>query len=288
MKTLKLIANAKLNLYLDITSKRSDGYHNLKTVMQTIDLHDELEFIISDGTGIEIFCSRSDLPLNENNLVYKGMLAAFNYAYFSPGCKITVNLKKNIPSQAGMGGGSADCAAAILAMDKLFHLELSYDELCTAAKMCGADVPFFIKGSTALCEGIGEKITQLEPLQADFAIVKPDESISAPEAYRAFDERGKSCGDYAAFEQALKANDKEKLGKSLYNAFSSCIETDKIYKAKRTLLDSGALGAQMTGSGSAVFGIFDNFQAAEAAAQTNEFEFSRVCRATDYGVKEVE
>ena len=192
MKSIKLRANAKLNLFLDITGKQANGYHTLKTVMQSADLCDELEFIISDGTGIEIFCNRSDLPLNEDNLVWKGISAVLSYAYFSPGCKITVNLTKNIPSGAGLGGGSADCAAAIIAMNELFHLDFFDDELKTVAAMCGADVPFCIKGGTALCEGVGDIITPLPTLAAtDIVIAKPKESISTPEAYALFDKSGR-------------------------------------------------------------------------------------------------
>ncbi len=287
MKQMKIRANAKLNLYLDIIGKRNDGYHELKTVMQTINLFDELEFIISDGVGIEIFGNKSDIPLDENNLIYNGMMAVFDYAYFSPGCKITVNLKKNIPSQAGMGGGSADCAAAIIAMNELFHVGLDVEEMRTAAAMCGADVPFFIEGGTALCEGIGEKITRLTPINSTyFAVAKPSEAISTPEAYSLFDKNGSyGSGDYEAFEKALRGNNNEALGKAIHNAFDRFCELDAVENVKSRFVSDGALGAQMTGSGSAVFGIFDDKQKAQMTAQNSGCEFNGVYIPTNCGIE---
>lgn len=272
MKSIKLRANAKLNLFLDITGKQANGYHTLKTVMQSADLCDELEFIISDGTGIEIFCNRSDLPLNEDNLVWKGISAVLSYAYFSPGCKITVNLTKNIPSGAGLGGGSADCAAAIIAMNELFHLDFFDDELKTVAAMCGADVPFCIKGGTALCEGVGDIITPLPTLAAtDIVIAKPKESISTPEAYALFDKSGRqSEGDYAAFEAAMTSGSAKELGGALYNAFTESCAPMEVKGIRNKLKMAGALGAEMTGSGSAVYGIFADGESAQAALKKFE------------------
>lgn len=287
MKTLKIRAYAKLNLYLDITGRRDDGYHTLKTVMQSVDLYDELEFFLSDGTGIEIYCNRSDLPLGEDNLVHKGIMAVLEYGYFSPGCKITVNLTKNIPSGAGMGGGSADCAAAIVAMNELFHVGLDEDEMRTAAAMCGADVPFCICGGTALCEGIGEQITQLDDLNGIyFAIVKPEEAVATPAAYKLFDEKGcVNGGDYAKFEQALSEVSVKSLGGALYNAFSECCGLSAVKEAKNALIDSGAFGAEMTGSGSAVFGLFSDRESAETAAAASGCAFRGVFKPVDRGVE---
>jgi 4-diphosphocytidyl-2-C-methyl-D-erythritol kinase len=286
MKTLKIRAYAKLNLYLDITGRRNDGYHTLKTVMQSIDLYDELEFSLSDGTGIEIICNRSDLPTGNDNLIYKGISAVLDYAYFSPGCKITVKLDKNIPSQAGMGGGSADCAATIVAMNELFHLGFDTDEMRTAAQMCGADVPFCISGGTALCEGIGEKITPLGGISGNdeiyFAVVKPEQAISTPQAYKQFDEKGTLCGgNYARFEQAV-GTDAKQLGNALYNAFTDCCELSEVTQAINSLKNSGAFGAEMTGSGSAVYGIFGDRKSAEAAISKCGCKFGGVFTPIDF------
>ncbi len=280
MRSLKVRAYAKLNLYLDITGRRADGYHELKTVMQSIDLCDELTFTLSDGAGIELRCKRPDVPTDESNLVWKGISAVLSYAYFQPGCRITAEIKKNIPSGAGMGGGSADCAAAILAMNELFHLGLSAEELITAGKMCGADVPFCITGGTALCEGIGEVMTPLEtPKDICFAVVKPDEGISTPAAYKAFDSRGTfSGGDYERFSEALSDGSARAIGGALYNAFTNADEPAFIADAKSALIRAGAYGAEMTGSGSAVFGVFDDEAKAKAAAESAELPFYGVYR----------
>lgn len=283
MNKLKIKACAKLNLFLDITGRRADGYHELKTVMQTIDLYDELEFTLSDGHGIEIVCDREDVPTDKSNLIYDGIMSVINYASFQPGCKISVRLTKNIPSQAGMGGGSSDCAAAIIAMNKLFRLELSEDELRTAAGMCGADVPFLISGGTALCEGIGERITPLDPIKdIFFAVVKPNDSISTPQAYKLFDSNGKqNAGNYDRFSLAL-AEGGRSIGKALYNAFTDCCELDSVNGAIGRLKEAGAYGAEMTGSGSAVFGVFDNEDAAKNAVSKADLPFGGVYRPTAY------
>ena len=290
MQKLTVRAYAKLNLFLDITGRRPDGYHELKTVMQSIGLCDELEFSLSEGTGIELLCNREDVPLNEDNLIHKGIMAVLHYAGFQPGCRITVKLTKRIPSGAGMGGGSADCAAAIIAINRLFNLGMSTEELCTAAKMCGADVPFCVTGGTALCEGIGEKMTPLpEPEGLLFAVYKPFESISTPEAYRLFDTKGKpAAGDYEGFAAALKNGSPERIGQALYNAFTAADEPDYIRRIKTLLKKGGAYGAEMTGSGSAVFGVFraDDRTAAELALGGIAIGgVAEVCRPVPHGVE---
>ena len=281
MKTLTAYAYAKLNLYLDITGRRTDGYHELKTVMQSVDLFDELTFELSQGTGIELTTDRGDLPTGADNLVCKGILAALSFGgagHNGLDCRIKVHLKKNIPSQAGMGGGSADCAAAIIAINELFHLGLYEDELMQVGAMCGADVPFCIKGGTALCEGIGERLTPLSlPDGLFFTISKPDDAVSTPEAYKLFDLCGKpNAGDYAAFEAALKSGSVRAIGGSVYNAFTSACAPASVRKEIERLSTAEASGAEMTGSGSAVFGIFESKQAAELAANESPLPFSGV------------
>lgn len=293
MQKLKVRAYAKLNLFLDITGRRADGYHELKTVMQSISLCDELEFTLSEGTGIELVCDREDVPLNEDNLIHKGIMAVLHYAGFQPGCRITVKLTKRIPSGAGMGGGSADCAAAIVAMNRLFCLDMSTEELCTAAKMCGADVPFCVAGGTALCEGIGEKMTPLPaPEGLLFAVFKPFQSISTPEAYRLFDTKGKpAAGDYDGFAAALSDGNAENIGKALYNAFTAADEPDYIKRIKMLLKKGGAYGAEMTGSGSAVFGVFaagERDAAERALGGIAMGGIAEVCRPVSCGVEIVD
>lgn len=292
MQKLTVRAYAKLNLFLDITGRRADGYHELKTVMQSIDWSDELTFTLSEGTGIELSCDREDVPLGEENLIHKGIMAVLHYCGFQPDCRISAELKKRIPSGAGMGGGSADCAAAIVAMNELFHLGLSTEELCTAAAMCGADVPFCVTGGTALCEGIGEKMTLLPaPKDIIFAVVKPAQSISTPEAYRLFDTKGRpAAGDYDGFAAALTDGSPDRIGAKLYNAFTAADEPDYIKRAKMLLKTSGAYGSEMTGSGSAVFGVFAAGEEDKALSAVKKTVLPRgdVCRPVPRGVEIIE
>lgn len=287
MKTMNLRAYAKINLFLDITARKENGYHELKTVMQSVGIYDELCFALSEGSGIEISSNRSDLPNDEYNLVYKGIKAVLEFASFSPDCKITVNLKKNIPSGAGMGGGSADCAASIIAVNELFGLGLDSEQMKQIGLSCGADVPFCIEGGTALCEGVGEKITPLPPFEnVFFAVAKPDESISTPAAYKNFDEKGVyNAGDYLGFENALRNNDTETIGKLLYNAFTDVCGLKQVGAAIGSLRVHGCLGSQMTGSGSAVFGIFNNKSDAEKALENCECTFKTVCEPKSTGIE---
>lgn len=289
MKKLTIKAYAKLNLFLDITGRRADGYHELKTVMQSIDLCDLLSFELCEGTGIELTTDRGDLPTGADNLVCKGILAALSMGGFGHegmGCKLKVHLTKRIPSQAGMGGGSADCAAAIVAVNELFHLGLYEDELMQVGKLCGADVPFCIKGSTALCEGIGEKLSPLTlPSGICFAVTKPSDAVSTPEAYKLFDLCGKpNTGDYQAFADALNGS-AELIGSRLYNAFTEVCAPNSVRDEIARLKNCGALGAEMTGSGSAVFGIFDDTQKAAAAADSCELPFKGVYMPSACGVE---
>lgn len=290
MNRLTLRAYAKINLFLDITGRRADGYHELKTVMQSVDLYDELEFELDRGTGIELTTDRGDLPTGADNLVCKGILAALSFGgagHNGLDCRIRVHLKKNIPSQAGMGGGSADCAAAIIAVNELFHLGLYEDELMQVGKLCGADVPFCIKGGTALCEGIGEKLTPLTlPEGVAFSISKPDDAVSTPEAYKLFDLCGKpGAGDYAAFEQALNSSDVHKLGEASYNAFTAACAPASVRTEIERLKNAGAAGAEMTGSGSAVFGVFTSEGAAQLASDGSPLPFTGVFRPAGRGVE---
>lgn len=289
MKKLTVKAYAKLNLFLDITGRRADGYHELKTVMQSISLCDILEFEVCGGTGIELTCDRGDLPLGADNLVSKGILAALSFGGFGHegmGCRLKVHLTKRIPSQAGMGGGSADCAAAITAVNELFHLGLYEDELLQVGKMCGADVPFCIKGGTALCEGIGEKLSPLTlPSEICFAVTKPYDSVSTPEAYKLFDLCGKpNNGNYAAFEDSLGGSAKD-VGGALYNAFTEACAPKSVRSEIARLKDCGAYGAEMTGSGSAVFGIFDDIKKAIIAADGSGMPFCGAFKPSACGIE---
>ncbi len=266
-------AYAKLNLFLDITGKMESGYHSLKTVMHSISLCDVLEFKLTQSNGIRMSTNLSGLSCAEDNLVIKGVRAALKQAGITSGVNLEIRLEKSIPTGAGMGGGSADCAAAIAVTDKLLGLGLTQEQKLSAAAECGADVPFCLVGSAAVCEGVGDIMTPIGPLKNDicFAVVKPNAAISTPSAYKSFDTRGIfGAGDFDGFMKAYSTNaapdGAKRLGGALYNAFSECCEVEAVSDAIKSLKANGAYGAEMTGSGAAVFGVFDDIKTAERAA----------------------
>ena len=266
-------AYAKINLSLDVVGRREDGYHELVSVMQSVSLFDELCFERNGGEGILL---HSDLPeLNdENNLVCRAARAYFAARGTSFG--VSVELKKHIPMQAGLGGGSADAAATLRALNELDGRPFSIEELASIGARVGADVPFCVVGGTQLCRGIGERMEGIENnLSAFVAVVMADEGISTPQAFRALDEK---YGDFSALSKAASeraARLGEALGKGdctqvaalLENRFEEVVfpVRPQAKHAKEHLLKNGAYAAQMSGSGPAVFGLFETEEAASAA-----------------------
>ena len=188
MESILLKANAKINLFLDITGKREDGYHELDSVMLSVGIADILRFERIDKTGIEIICDKEGFPLDESNIIHKAAKALFEKKglYGKAGLKVTV--EKNIPSQAGMGGGSADGAAALIAVNELFEPRICEQELINIAAAIGADIPFCLKGGCKVCQGIGEKLTEAAfPKGLALVVIKPETAISTPAAYKAYD-----------------------------------------------------------------------------------------------------
>ncbi len=259
-----LHAPAKINLALDILGRRQDGYHFIDTVMQAVDLCDEVELALTGG-GIEVECLGMKLPAGEGNTAYRAARLFFERTGLKSGVKIRID--KRIPAGAGLAGGSADAAAVLVGLNALLQAGLTVRELCEIGVKVGADVPFCILGGTARIGGIGEKLTPLPALCGCwFVVVKPAVSVSTAEAYRAFDEKGsKGKGDIDAVVRAVAKGDIESIGSLAFNAFEDVIELEDVMRAKEELLSRGALGAAMSGSGSAVFGIFDEKGAAERA-----------------------
>lgn len=265
-KKVALRAYGKLNLFLDITGRRDDGYHLLRTVMQSVSVYDVLNFELCGGEGTQLICGEPSFPCDGRNLIWKAIDAFYAYTGLERKGKVIVTIEKNIPSMAGMAGGSADCAAALAAMNILCDTGLDIKQLCEIGVKLGADVPFTLNGGTVLCEGIGEKLTSLAPLpKLYFAVVKPDAGISTPEAYRIFDScKAVSPKSYQRFENALKSRDTSAVADSIYNALEvAAADIEEINKAKKQLLENGALASMMTGSGSAVFGIFKSEEQAQ-------------------------
>lgn len=273
---MTVIANAKLNLYLDITGVREDGYHTLETVMQSITLSDIVEIDISHGSGISLSCDDPRIPSDERNIAYKAAQSYLGAAGIS--AKIDIQIQKRIPSGAGMGGGSADAAAVLHALDRHFGA-LSQEELFSIALSIGADVPFCLAGGTKLCRGIGEIMSELPSVGGcAFLVVMPDFTCPTGAAYKKYDER------------PLPAkNELERLvqhfPEGMHNTFEELYSDPRIERVKQTLMSDGALGAMLTGSGAAVFGVFADEDAAARASRSFPQYFTAACRPAEYGVK---
>ena len=265
-------AYAKINLSLDITGKRADGYHLLETVMQSVSLYDTVR--VEKGPEITVSCSDPRVP-PEKNIARKAAGAFFAAAGISGGARIYI--EKRIPMEAGMAGGSTDAAAVLRALNSLYGGKFSLRELCAIGAGVGADVPFCVRGGTCLAKGIGEILTPLPPMMdCSIVVVKPPEGISTAEAYRKIDESGLSLSGTAQVVEALKAGDLEALGKSCSNVFELAIPLKSRERIKKAMKQSGALGACMTGSGSAVYGLFARQEEARACARVLSGEFEQV------------
>ena len=252
-------AYAKLNISLDVNERRPDGYHNMTMVMQSISLCDELT-LEKTGTGkIQIRSSLSFIPSDERNLAVR---AAMRYleAIGESGQGLRMELKKRIPVGAGMAGGSSDAAAVLRALNRLYDNALSPEALETLSATVGSDVPFCVRGGTALATGRGEVLESLPPMpDCAFLVCKPDFSISTPELFRKLDQVSLRCHpDTAGILEALRDGDLSRVCRRMYNVFEDVDDRRlrTVQEIKGRLLDCGALGAIMTGTGSAVFGVF--------------------------------
>lgn len=274
---------AKVNLTLDVLGKRADGYHDVRMIMQTLGLFD-LVIVDKDRSGISIKTNIKNLPTGEKNIAWQAASAFFAYTKIDGGAKILIH--KNIPIAAGLAGGSGNAAAVLCALDKLYGTNLSDSELCKIGLTLGADVPYCILGGTQLAEGIGEKLTELKPLpKTAFLLVKPPISISTGDIYRAID----SCEslvhpDTDAVIDAIESGDIKAVADGLSNVMEKVTASDNpiICEIKDAMLKKGALGAQMSGSGPTVFGIFDDYSKAKAAADEMSDRFSEVFLMNSY------
>lgn len=255
-----LLAPAKLNLFLEITGRRSDGYHIVNMVMQSVSLYDEVTLITGeDIDGINIECSDSSIPCDETNTAYKAVKLFFEYAEIEP-VGVTVRIKKNIPSQAGMAGGSTDAAAVLIGLNEIFGTDFSKHELADIGEKIGADVPFCVYGGTMTADGIGTILNPLPDMpECLFAVVKPEINISTGEAYRKSDEVGyRFPKSPDRVVNGICSGDLEEVAKGLYNKFETVVDVPEIDDIKAAMIEAGALGACLTGSGSAIFGIFED------------------------------
>ena len=268
LQSVHLLAPAKLNLSLDVVGILPGGYHALDMVMQAVSLYEQVTLRRSMDLVVRIPGSR--IPTGPKNTAYKAALAFFYYTGLLAGADITI--RKSVPVRAGMGGGSADAAAVLVGLNTLYGAHLSMTELCALGASVGADVPFALMGGTCRVQGLGDLIKALPPCpDCWFTVVMPGYGISTPAAFAAYDQIGSPTHpDCAAQETAIRAGDLNGLCSAAGNALEVCAGGADTAALKEALTAHGARAALMTGSGAAVFGIFETEDAARQAASALE------------------
>ena len=265
MTTLYEGAFAKLNLTLDVLGKREDGYHDLKSVMQTVSVRDDIEIDVGTGKAWCLKCDKEGIPTDEQNLAWKAAKVYCDAMQKDPN-GLEIRITKRIPSQAGMGGGSADAAAVLRALNRHYGNPLSIMALAELGAQVGSDVPFCVLCGTAMAEGRGEKLRKLPDMpDCIFVVVKPEFSVSTPELYQKIDSVTISKRpDHQAMESALLAGDLEKVAKNVFNVFDPVVTEEhlELNYIKSIFHNYGAISYQMTGSGSAVFAVVSEFEVA--------------------------
>lgn len=263
MTTLYESAFAKLNLTLDVLGRREDGYHDLRSVMQTISIRDDVEIDVGTGKPWKLLCSADGIPTDECNLAWKAAKVYCEALHKDPE-GLEIRILKRIPSGAGMGGGSADAAAVLRALNRHYGSPLSIGALAELGAEVGSDVPFCTICGTAMVEGRGERVRKLPDLpDCVFVICKPDFSVSTPELYQKIDTVAiAQRPDNRAMESALLAGDLGAVAENVWNVFDPIITSDhlELNYIKSICNSYGALAQQMTGSGSAVFAIMPSFE----------------------------
>lgn len=269
MNRLELNAYAKVNLGLDVLRRREDGYHELRMIMQTVDLYDTLTLEKTEEPGISMTCNVEGLPCDERNLVYKSAKLMFDTFELSGG--IRMHLEKRIPMAAGMAGGSTDAAAVFNGMNELYELGVSKERLCELGVKIGADVPYCIVGGTALSEGIGEVLTQLPNVPDCIVLIaKPDFDVSTKYVYENLHANSLTYHpDIDAQVAAIRAGDLAGVVKVMDNVLETVTEKKytEITTIKNVMEEHGAMCAMMSGSGPTVFGLYEDADKAEEAAE---------------------
>lgn len=277
MKSIEMKAKAKINLSLDVLGKRSDGYHNVKMVMQSIGLYDRV-YIETTESGIEIICDTEFVPSNKDNIAYKAAELMFAKYALDGGVKIKID--KRIPVAAGLAGGSSDAAAVLKGINNLFSLNISESDLMKMGSTLGADVPFCIRGGTMLSEGIGDVLTDMPTFDGIFILlVKPKIGVSTRWVYKNLN-LDSICArpntDMVIRSIAIK--DLALLANSMGNVLESVTikKYNELSGIKQKLLEKGALGSMMSGSGPTIFGIFSTRNTAESAYLSLKENYSDV------------
>ncbi len=271
MTTLYEGAFAKINLTLDVLGKRPDGYHDLQSVMQTVSIRDDIEIDVGTGKPWVLHCDKDYVPCNEKNLAWKAAQVFSQAAKVDLG-GIEIRITKRIPAQAGMGGGSADAAAVLRALNRHYDYPFSIMALAELGADVGSDVPFCVLCGTAMVEGRGERLRKLPDMPKDCVIVicKPDFGVSTPELYQKIDSHAIGHRpDNRAMETALLEGDLGKVCQEVWNVFDPLVTQEHLEMnyIKSIMNSYGALCYQMTGSGSAIFAVLPNFEYAAVVCE---------------------
>ena len=279
MTTLYEGAFAKLNLTLDVLGKREDGYHDLQSVMQTISIRDDVEIDVGTGKPWKLLCDKEGIPTDERNLAWKAAKVFFDAVKKDPD-GLEIRITKRIPVEAGMGGGSADAAAVLRALNRHYDNPLSILALAELGAEVGSDVPFCVVCGTAMVEGRGERLRKLADMpDCIFVVCKPDFSSSTAELYRKIDETAiASRPDNRAMESALLEGDLGKVAEQMCNVFDPVVTSEhlELNYIKSIMNTYGALAEQMTGSGSAVYAILPSFEYAAVVCNMLKDNYSQV------------
>ena len=287
---IRLRAFAKVNYALDVLGLREDGYHEVRTVMQSVSLADEVEIEVTGrGFGLRVEPEGTSIGPPEKNTAYHAWTLLCGLA--GDDLPVRVTLRKGIPAGAGLGGGSADAAAVLVGLNGLFGLGLSVEELRGVGSGIGADVPFCVSGGTALGEGVGEVLTPLPPPPGHRLVVaKPLAGADTGRIYRAYDEgSGQSARSAGAVVAALESGNLPALAAAVGNDLAAVTAglVPGVAELRRGFMDAGALGASMSGSGTAVYGLFAEERAARSAAQGSAAPFAGVYGPVSCGVEEI-
>ena len=275
-------AYGKLNLSLDVTGRREDGYHDLAMLMQTVTVYDELSLRFREDGKVRASSNLRFIPEDERNLAVRAALR-FLEAVGEQGQGLQIDMRKQIPVGAGMGGGSADAAAVLRALNRIYGMPFDRGRLEELAQQIGSDVAFCVAGGTALAEGRGEKLTDLPAMpEGSFVICKPAFSISTPELYKKLDSAPvRIHPDTQGLLRAVREGDLGALCRRMYNVFEEIDDRRMrtVAQIKGRLLDHRALGAMMTGTGSAVFGVFEQEEDARRACAALRQDYPFCCTA---------
>jgi 4-diphosphocytidyl-2-C-methyl-D-erythritol kinase len=261
---------AKINWVLRVLGRRADSFHELRTIFQTITLHDRITFVPRSDDELRLTCDSPAIPVDESNLILRAAQALREKYNVRRGA--TIHLEKVIPVEGGLGGGSSNAAVSLLGLVHLWQIEASKQELEEIGARLGADVPFFLTGGTALGTGLGTEIKPIREVTAEHLIVvKPEAKVSTAEAYKSLAAAALTKADSAIILSISRADEQfpDSYPNALHNDFEPVVfqQQPEIERAKKALLEAGAQGAQLAGSGSSVFGIFDKREAKERAIE---------------------